>query len=206
MSRAQGSGSEDPEPSGASDRKGSGWFYRLAWIFYLLLAVGGAVWIGWREGRIPAALFADHDTWWVDLFLGLAVGGALLLLWALGRGRLERARELERMVRELVAPLAPTEILALALLSGFAEEVFFRGALQGAWGWLPATLLFALLHSGPGPAFRLWTLFAAVAGLAFAGLTIWRGNLLAPIVAHMVVNGVNLTRISRPMASQGSAG
>jgi len=54
--------------------------------------------------------------------------------------------------------------VALAVLSGFAEELFFRGAVQGAFGWLPATLAFAVLHSGPGKAFRLWILFAAIAG------------------------------------------
>lgn len=184
------------EPSGATAGRDAGWFYRLAWGFYLLLAIGGVVWIGWREGRIPATLFADPDSWWLDVVLGLATGGGLLLLWALGRDRLETARQLEEIVKKLLGPLDPTEVLALALLSGFAEEVFFRGALQGAWGWIPATILFAALHTGPGPVFRVWTLFAGIAGLSFAWLTIWRGNLLAPIVAHMVVNGVNLARIS----------
>jgi membrane protease YdiL (CAAX protease family) len=52
------------------------------------------------------------------------------------------------------------------------------------------------VHTGPGPAFRLWTLFAAVAGGLFGALTVWRGNLLAPMVAHFVVNAVNLWRVS----------
>jgi membrane protease YdiL (CAAX protease family) len=90
-----------------------------------------------------------------------------------------------------------SEVVALALLSGFAEELFFRGAVQGSWGWLPATVLFALLHTGPGPAFRLWTLFAAVAGLVLGALMIWRGNLLAPVVAHGLLNGINLGRLVR---------
>lgn len=189
----------DPDNGGRNeeDGKDAGWFYRLAWAFYLLLAVGGVIWIGSRQGRIPVRLFADPDGWWIDLLLGLGTGGGLLLLWALGRDHLASARRLEDMVRKLLGPLDPTEILALALLSGFAEEVFFRGALQGAWGWIPATILFAVLHAGPGAEFRVWTLFAGVAGLAFAWLAILRGNLLAPIVAHMVVNGVNLVRLSR---------
>ena len=158
--------------------------------------LAGAVWYGWREGTIPVSLFVDPEGWWLDLGLGVATGGALLVAWGVARSLLVSARRLEGMVRELLGPLDRTEILALALLSGFAEEVFFRGALQSAWGWIPATILFAALHTGPGPAFRVWTVFAAVAGLAFAWLTIWRGNLLAPVVAHMVVNGVNLARIA----------
>jgi len=102
-----------------------------------------------------------------------------------------------------LGPLQPGEAVALAVLSGFAEELFFRGAVQGAFGWLPATLAFAVLHSGPGKAFRLWTLFAAVAGLVFAGLTVWRGNLLAPIVGHFLVNAVNLGRLARGRGDSG---
>lgn len=88
------------------------------------------------------------------------------------------------------------EIVALALLSGFAEELFFRGAVQGAWGWFPATVLFTLLHTGPGSTYKAWTAFAGVAGLALAGLMLWRGNLLAPILAHVVVNAVNLNQLA----------
>jgi len=89
------------------------------------------------------------------------------------------------------------EVFALAVISGVGEEVFFRGGVQGSWGWLWATALFAVLHTGPGRAFRLWTFFALIAGLVSAGLTLWTGNLLAPIVAHAVVNGINLRYVSR---------
>jgi membrane protease YdiL (CAAX protease family) len=43
---------------------------------------------------------------------------------------------------------------------------------------------------------RLWTLFAVVAGSLFGGLMLWRGNLLAPVVAHFLVNAVNLSRLA----------
>lgn len=91
------------------------------------------------------------------------------------------------------------------MLSGFAEELFFRGAVQGSWGFVWATLLFALMHTGPDRAFRLWTLFALLAGALFGGLMLWRGNLLAPVTAHFVVNAVNLRRIavSEPPARAG---
>jgi hypothetical protein len=121
----------------------------------------------------------------------------LLALWELGRRIFPTAKQLEDRLAELLGPMDLSEVVALALLSGFAEELFFRGAVQGSWGWLPATVLFALLHTGPGPAFRLWTLFAAVAGLVLGALMIWRGNLLAPVVAHGLLNGINLGRLVR---------
>lgn len=179
------------------------WIYRLAWIFYLVLALAGTLWLGLRQGRIGFGLFVDPDNWWLDAGIGLAAGGLLIAVWLVARQTMPLARSLEAELAELLGPLKTSEIIGLALLSGFAEELFFRGAVQGAWGWIPATVLFALLHAGPGASYRIWTGFAAIAGLVLAGLMIWRGNLLAPVVAHVVVNGVNLDRLSRlPEARQ----
>ena len=176
---------------------GQGRLYRLAWSLYLGMAVAGALWIGIRRGVIPVSLFFDVRLWWLDLLLG--IGAALLLLgfWKGAERLMPTARELDRQLMTALGPLEPAEVIGLAVLSGFAEELFFRGAVQGAFGWLPATLAFAVLHSGPGRAFRLWTVFAGLAGHLFAGLMVWRGNLLAPIVGHFLVNAVNLRRLSR---------
>lgn len=162
------------------------------------------MWIGSRERVIPLTLFVDPGGWWIDL--GLGVGSAAVLLglwWLLGR-RLAAGRELERRIAELLGPLARDEAIALAVLSGVAEELFFRGAVQGSWGWLWATALFAVLHTGPGLSFRLWTLFAVVAGGLFGGLVLWRGNLLAPVVAHVLVNAVNLSRLAAAAGGGGA--
>jgi len=174
-----------------------GELYRLAWVLYLLLAVGGAVWVGARGGTIPLGLFLNVAGWWMDLAWGLAAAAALLGVWEVARRALPAARRLESRLAEMLGPLDRAETIALALLSGFAEELFFRGAMQGAWGWFPALVIFTLLHTGPGGEYRLWTLFAAVAGGTLAALMAWRGNLLAPVVAHGVVNAVNLGRLGR---------
>lgn len=184
---------------------------RSAWIFYLLLGLGGLVWVGAREGQIPLALFVDTGGWWIDLGLGVAAAAVLLGAWWLLARRLAAGRELERRIGELLGPLATDEAVALAFLSGVAEELFFRGAVQGSWGWVWATLLFAVLHTGPGLSFRLWTAFAVVAGGLFGGLMLWRGNLLAPMVAHFLVNAVNLSRLAaearrRAAAEEGADG
>lgn len=162
----------------------------------MALAVGGALWIGLREGVIPLRLFLDVREWWLDLLLGIGAGLLLLGLWKGAERIFPLARELEERIGELLGPLGWSEVIGLAVLSGFAEELFFRGAVQGTFGWLLATVLFALLHTGPGPAFRLWTLFALLAGLLFGGLMELRGNLLGPVVAHFLVNAVNLGRLA----------
>jgi uncharacterized protein len=177
-----------------------GRLYRFAWIFYLVLALAGAVWIGARHGVIPLSLFLDRQRWWLDLGLGAAAGLLLLGAWWWAERTFPLARELEARLAEALGSITPSEALALAVLSGFAEELFFRGAVQETLGWAAATLLFGLLHTGPGKAFRLWTLFAFAAGALLGGLMAWRGNLLGPIVGHALVNGVNLRRLARDSA------
>jgi len=173
-----------------------GRLYRFAWSLYLFMALAGVLWIGVRQGRIPLTLFVDPGRWWLDLGLGLGAGLLLLALWWVAERVFSLARELEARLANVLGPLTVSEALGLALLSGFAEEVFFRGAAQGTLGWAAATILFGLLHSGPGKAFRLWTVFALLAGLILGGLMVWRGNLLGPFVGHFVVNAVNLRRLA----------
>lgn len=189
---------DDRNPSGSTPDRTleRGQLYRLAWIFYLVLALAAVVWLGLRQGEIPLSLFVRFPAVLLDLSLGAGVGLALVALWTVARKTLESARRLEDELRRMLGPIEPIEILALALLSGFAEELFFRAAVQGAFGWVVATILFTVLHSGPGPSFRLWTLFAGIAGLVFAGLVLWRQSLLAAIVAHVIVNAVNLRHLA----------
>lgn len=173
-----------------------GQLYRFAWGLYLFLALAGILWIGARQGRIPLSLFVDGSHWWIDLGLGLGSGLLLLIFWWGAERMFPLARELEARLASALGPLTLSEAVALALLSGFAEELFFRGAVQGTLGWVAATLLFGLLHSGPGRAFRMWALFAVLAGGLFGGIMIWRGNLLGPVLGHFLVNAVNLRRLA----------
>ncbi|MEM6456914.1 MAG: type II CAAX endopeptidase family protein [Acidobacteriota bacterium] len=192
-------GSHGSDDRGGIDRdpeRGTSAVYRAAWVTYLLLALGGVVWLGVeRDGPITLDLFISPSGWAFDALIGLAAGGGLLLLWR-ALATLPSGARLESQIAQLLGPLAPGEALALAVVSGVAEEFFFRGAMQTAWGWGWATLIFGLLHTGPGRDFRLWTFFALLAGGVFAWLTIWRGTLMPAILAHVLVNAVNLRRLT----------
>lgn len=174
----------------------SGRLYRFAWGLYLFLALAGAIWIGFQKGVIPLSLFLDTRRWWLDLALGMGAGLLLLGLWAAAERIFPLARDLEAKLAQALGPLSGSEAFALALLSGFAEELFFRGAVQGTLGVVGATILFGLLHSGPGKELRLWTLFALLAGGVLGLLMVWRGNLLGPVAGHFLVNAVNLRRLA----------
>ena len=156
----------------------------------------GVAWIGWQRGRVPLGLFLPlREGGWLDPLLGVAVAAALVLGWLLLRRSVALARALEATIRARLGPLPVSEAFGLALLSGVAEEVFFRGALQPAWGYPLATLLFTALHSGRGREMLLWTASALCAGALLGALMLWRGNLCAPIVCHVLVNAVQLRRL-----------
>lgn len=87
--------------------------------------------------------------------------------------------------------------LQLGMISGLAEEVLFRGALQSllagtlGLGWLGVViqaLIFAAFH--PVPDRRAWSypLFIFIAGLAFGTAYFLTGSLIPGILAHYLNN------------------
>ena len=138
-----------------------------------------------REGVAPL----------LDTGLGLAVAAATI---ALSRAITERTRwggAMGRALAELLGERSFRECIALAVASGVAEEAFFRGALQPALGWLLASLIFGLVHFAPRRDLLPWTGFALCAGMVLGALFEITGNLVAPIVAHVGINAVNLRRL-----------
>ncbi len=131
--------------------------------------------------------------------------GVLLLLLLAGLEALFRRLlpasfgEAERLHGELgralkTSGLGPPALLLLALLSGVAEEVFFRGFLQsllllklGTPAVLLQAFLFALLHPAPKAAWA-YTLYTGVAGLLFGLAYLLTGSLLPGILAHTLHN------------------
>ena len=178
-------------------------FYRSAWIVYLILAIIGLLGLGHHHGEIGLDLFIDRADWWLDGLLGIAAGLALVGAWHGSKAWFPAMRDLESWMCRAIGPLSPSEVFALALISGFSEELLFRGAIQSAWGWAWSLGIFTLLHTGPSRTFLYWTFFALVAGGSFSFLTDWRGNLLPAIVAHVVVNGLNLSLLKTKSQAEG---
>ena len=172
---------------------------RLVLSFYGLMAV---VAFAWRFGVDRVAPWAEGPSepivplaWRV----GSGVGAGLLLVWASREftSRSEAGRALADELARLVGPLGAGRALLLATASGLGEELLFRGALQPRVGWLAATLLFAAAHFVPRAGLRSWAVFALLAGAVFGALFAWSGDLLAPVLAHALVNGLNLGWLGR---------
>lgn len=158
----------------------------------------------WRAGVFDEPLFFTSRAassrgidWFPDLGIGIGAGIALLGLSAITTARTGWGERLADRMALVLAGVPFAHAMVLAVLSAFGEELFFRGALQPRVGWFVASLLFGLLHVGPGRDFLPWTVFAIAGGCLFGGLFLATGNLVAPITAHAVVNGVNLPILAR---------
>lgn len=140
---------------------------------------------------------------------------AAALLWLLDRCPLAAFDELRRLARDklapLVAPLTMPQLVLLVISVGFAEEILFRGLVQGgleqyfeprlsadgaAWlALLLAGIVFGLCHAIT-PAYAL---FAMVMGLYLGAL--WAfvppRNLLVPIVTHALYDFVAILYLVR---------
>jgi len=171
---------------------------KLGLLFYGALFAIALAWSIWSGRSLLFSSRAAAEAGLAPLLdtgLGLGVAAATI---ALSRQITERTRwgaAMGRALARLLGDRSVGECAVLALSSGVAEEAFFRGALQPVVGWLPASLIFGLVHFAPRRELLPWTGFALLAGLVLGGLFEFTGNLVAPTVAHVVINAVNLRRL-----------
>lgn len=185
----------DPSPGGA----GPG-FVRAALVFYGLMGCVALVWRMWTPGASifhPGLGVEPRLGWLGALALGAAAGLVAVGLSELLTRYTRLGEALADVLGEGLAGLGRADALLLALASGTAEEMFFRGALQPAVGLFWASVAFGACHFLPRRELALWSLYAVVVGFALGLLFEWSGQLAAPIAAHVVVNGTNLPRLAR---------
>ena len=191
---------DPPPPFVRAGVPGASRLLRIAAILYGLLAAAALAWNGW-EGRpwayLDAASAAAGIDWPRDLALGLACAAAVIAASHQLTTRTRWGAALARELAEALGPLTLAECAGLAALSGFAEEVFFRGALQPRLGWFTASVVFGLAHYAPRRSLLPWTGFALLAGGLLGALFAATGNLVAPVTAHAAINAVNLRLLTR---------
>ncbi len=203
-----GGSKRQPEP-GAPPPPGRD-FVRIGLLFYGVMLGAALIWrMGFSGESIlyasPEA--AQRDVGLVsNLALGVVAGGLVVIVSNLITQYTGWGEALARSLAASLAGLSVPDALLLALASGMGEEFFFRGALQPRVGLVLASLLFGCVHFVPRRDFLPWTGFAVVAGFIFGGLFEWTGNLVAPVAAHVVVNGINLPLLLRRYGSQPGGG
>lgn len=168
----------------------------------MALITAGLQW-GWGEPL--SGLFAlpsmPADGLEIDIALGVGAGLAVVVLWRVTAQGFQWAQEMEGEFRAVLGRLTSGEIFALAFMSAFAEELFFRGFLQPQIGLEWAAIAFGLVHLPYRWQLVPWTLSAIAMGFAFGWMYEVRGLLVAPFLAHFTINYFNLHTIVRPQAT-----
>lgn len=125
------------------------------------------------------------------LGLGIALGITVLssLVYRLWPGYRQSADYYLQMV---LKPLVLPDLIWLGLLPGMSEELLFRGVMLpavglDATGVVASSLLFGVLHLS-GPQQWPYVVWATAVGLLLGFSALATGNLLVPIVAHIVTN------------------
>jgi membrane protease YdiL (CAAX protease family) len=166
------------------------------------LVVAGLI-LGWVSGLSRDQLGWVSHAPLIDIAIGVAAGVAIqaplnaLTAWAIRRFG---PHIYSPVVVRSILPRSRDEwppILVALFPSVLVEELLFRSLLLGglsvvfpAWALVVATaLLFGWMHSPQG---QLGMVMTAAVSLVFAGLFLWRESLLPVLVAHYVVNLMQL--------------
>lgn len=139
----------------------------------------------WLALKKPAAIALSAAFGLV--LAAIAIAGTRVVV-----ARFEWGQRLHRDLRPMARDLSLGHILLLAGLSSLGEELLFRGLLTPAIGVVMSAALFGLAHQIAGPSRWVWVGWAMVTGLGLGAVFAATGWLLGPLLAHAVMNAVNL--------------
>lgn len=126
--------------------------------------------------------------------LGIGLGVALLssLIYEIWESYRIAAQEYLEMV---LKPLETVDLIWLGLLPGLSEEMLFRGVALSALGMngialIITSVVFGALHMASAKHLS-YTVWAIAVGMMLGAITMYTGNLLSAIVAHVVTNSLS---------------
>jgi membrane protease YdiL (CAAX protease family) len=181
----------DPAVEGRRLLRTAAGFYGIT----VLFALGYAVFSG-----TITTVFGEQSPAAGSVLAAVVIGFAIVGLCRLGDHTVPAVRRASDALAKLLGPFDWKAAIALALVSGVAEELLFRGALWPHLGLIGTTLLFGLVHVIPRRSLLLYPLFATGAGLVLGFLRQGSGSVAPPMIAHALVNGINLWVLSRRRA------
>ena len=161
----------------------------------LALGLVALVWASRSETSVPFHL--DGRTFLIAGGLTVVLTVANFSLFAIGR-RFEFTRHVYSFFEDEIFPLlreaTVIDIIVLAAVAGFSEELLFRGMLQPRMGLIAASVLFGLLH---GPEYKLWpfAVWAACVGAGFGIVYRETENMAIPMLVHGLYDGLALAYI-----------
>ncbi|MGB5635151.1 MAG: CPBP family intramembrane glutamic endopeptidase [Waterburya sp.] len=165
-------------------------FMGITAIFLLAIA---KIWQKLGAVQLLSINFSTQALLWS---LGLAVGitltsGIIYRLWPAYR------RSADVYLELVIKPLMWTDLIWLGLLPGLSEELLFRGVMLPALGLnlaavFVSSILFGVLHLSGNTQWP-YVVWAGIVGFALGYCALITGNLLVPVVAHIITNLVSGT-------------
>jgi uncharacterized protein len=157
----------------------------------ILLLMVAKIWQKLGAVELLSVKFSTQAFIWS---LGLAVGitvtsGLIYRLWPAYR------RSADFYLELVIKPLMWVDLIWLGLLPGLSEELLFRGVMLPALGLnltavVISSVLFGVLHlSGAGQ--WPYVVWATIIGFALGYCALVTGNLVVPVVAHIITNLVS---------------
>lgn len=128
-----------------------------------------------------------------DLLTGAGLGVAITLASALAyRVWPAYRRSADFYLKFVLAPLTWPDLMWMGLLPGLSEELLFRGVMLPAiglnwFGIVISGMSFGVLHMS-GLQQWAYVAWASLVGIVLAISAVATGNLLVPILAHIVTN------------------
>lgn len=168
--------------------------YVAAYVVLAALAVGlGWGWLGYTMWTLPDPWLALPSPHAVSAGVGVLLAALVIGLTRLAVPRIAWARQLHRDLRPVARGLGLPGVLALAVFSALGEELLFRGLGQPLVGVWVQALIFGIIHQGPGKSRWVWVSWATIMGLLLGLLFQITGSLVGPVLAHALINAVNLS-------------
>ena len=136
---------------------------------------------------LPVSWHPRALLWGVAIALGISIASSLVYrIWPTYR------RSADRYLKLVVTPLLWPDLIWLGLLPGLSEELLFRGVILSALGLdtvalIASSIFFGVLHLS-GKQQWPYMVWATIVGMVLGYSALATGNLLIPIIAHILTN------------------
>ncbi len=167
----------------------------VAFAYGVLAALGAALSVAFGGRAFTREPWLDTtgiEAVLTSLVLGVAGAALALIVTRVLFRRARWARALHQKLRPLVSGKDDGLLWLMAIASSVGEELFFRGFLSVTIGIWLSSAAFGVVHQVRGTGRLGWAFSAFGMGLFLSVLYALTGQLIGCIVAHAIVNVVNL--------------
>ena len=154
----------------------------------IILWIVAKLWLHWSNVILFKWYWHEQD-----LLLGIGLSVIITILSGLAyRFSLPYRKSADYYLEMVLKPLAMPDLIWLGLLPGLSEELLFRGVMLPALGAdhlavIVSSLCFGVLHLSDTQQWP-YVIWATLIGVILGYSALLSGNLLLPIVAHIVTN------------------